>query len=90
MSNLTIEMPEDLVRSLQGIADAQHKTLQELAIEGLRSLVEVPVEQRPGSPAAVLRAMRETPHPSASNMDEFDAVLENGRLPVRSRELFPD
>jgi hypothetical protein len=90
VANLIIEMPEDLARSLQGIAEVQHKTVQELAIEGLRSLVEVNSEHGAGSADAVLLAMLDAPHPSASDMDEFDTILAAARLPVQARELFPN
>ena len=90
MANLIIEMPDDLERSLQGIAAAQHKSVHELAIEGLRSFVAVTPEHPAGSAAAVLRAMLDAPHLSASDMDEFDAMLAAGRLPIQVREIFQD
>src|ERR1035438_8338986 len=63
MASLTIEVTDDLARSLEGIAAAQHKSIQELAIERLSSLVEGSPEHRAGSPAAVLRAMQAPPTP---------------------------
>ena len=59
MANLTIEMPDDLVRSLEGIAAAQRKSVQQLALEQLSSLIGVTPGNRLGSPTAVLRAMQE-------------------------------
>jgi hypothetical protein len=88
MANLNIEVPEDLVRSLEGIAAAQRKSIQQLALERLSSLVEVLPEARAGSPAAVLRAMQEPPHPSSADVDELDAAILAGRLPIRTRDLF--
>jgi len=35
MANLIIEVPDDLVRSLEDIATAQRKSIQQLALEGL-------------------------------------------------------
>jgi len=92
MAHVIIDMPDDLARSLAEIAAAQHKSVQQLAIEAierLRSLVEANPEQAAGSAAAVLRAMLEAPHPSPADMDELDAAIALGRLPVRARELFP-
>ena len=40
MANLNIEMPDDLARSLEGIAAAQRKSIQQLALERFISLVE--------------------------------------------------
>lgn len=88
MANLTIEMPDDLVRSLESIAAAQRKTVQQLALEQLSSLIGIPPERRTGFPAAVLRAMQEPPHLSSADVDELDAATAAGRLPVRTRDLF--
>ena len=88
MANLIIEMPDDLVRSLEGIAAAQRKSIQQLALERLSSLVEVIPEPRAGSPAAVLRVMQEPPHPSPADVDALDATIAAGRLPIRTRDLF--
>jgi hypothetical protein len=89
MANLIIEMPDDLARSLEGIAAAQHKTLQELAVEQLRSLVEETPEPRAGSAAAVLRIMLGPPHPSASDVEELESAIAAGSMPVLTRDLFP-
>jgi hypothetical protein len=90
MANLIIEVTDDLARSLEGIAAAQHKSIQELAIERLSSLVEGSPEHRAGSPAAVLRAMQAPPHQSDSDVDELDEAIAGGRLPIQTRDLFPD
>ena len=90
MANLIIEIPDDLVRSLAGIAAAQRKSVQQLALEQLSSLVEVIPEPRAGSPAAVLRVMQEPPYPSSTDVDELDAAIAAGRLPIRTRDLFSD
>jgi hypothetical protein len=65
MANLIIEMPDGLARRLEGMAAAQHKTVPELAVERLSSLVGMSAEAPAGSASAVLRAMMEPPHPSA-------------------------
>ena len=89
MMNLTLEMPDELARSLEGIAAAQNKSVQQLAIERLSSLVESSPEYRPGSPAAVLRVMQEPPHLTAVDVNELDAAIA-GRLPVQTPDLFSD
>jgi hypothetical protein len=88
MANLIIEMPDELVRSLAGMAAAQRKSVQQLALEQLSSLVEANPEVRAGSPAAVLRVMQEAPHLSSADVDELDAVIAAGRLPIRAGDLF--
>ena len=88
MANLNIEVPDDLVRSLEGIAAAQHKSIQQLALERLSSLVKVIPEVRAGSPATLLRVMQEPPHPSAADVDELDAAIAAGRLPTSIPDPF--
>ena len=88
MVNLIIEMPDDVARSLEGIAAGQRKSIQQLALERLSSLVEVVPEACAGSPAAILRAMQAPPHPSSEDVDELDAAIAGGRLPVRTSDLF--
>jgi hypothetical protein len=88
MANLIIEMPDDLARSLEGIASARHKSIQQLALEQLSSFVEVISELRVGSPAAILRALDEPPQPSSAVVDDLDAAIAAGRLPVRTPDLF--
>ena len=90
MANLIVELPDDLALSLEGIAAAQRKSIQQLAVERLSSLVEVSPEPRAGSPAALLRVMQAPPHPSAADVDELDAAIAAGRLPIRTRDLFSD
>ena len=86
MTNLIIEVPDDLADSLEGIAAAQNKSIQQLAVERLRSLVESSLEHRAGSAAAVLRAMQAPPHLSDSDVDELelDAAIAGGRRSGRA------
>ena len=56
-------------------------------------LSDVPAESShgeapPGSPAAVLRAMREPPHLSAEEVDELEKMIAAGKLPVRQQGVF--
>jgi predicted transcriptional regulator len=74
MANMTIEIPDDFARRLIGIVEAQDKSVQ----------------PRPGSAAAVLRAMKEPPHLSEADVDALDAAIAAGRLPVESGRLFQD
>jgi len=88
MANLIIEMPDELARGLEGIAAAQHKSVQQLAVERLTLLVEDNHEYRVGSAATILRVMQEPPHLSVSDVDELDAAIAAGQLPVQSPDLF--
>jgi len=54
----------------------------------LPRMLESDPEYRAGSAVAVLRAMREPPHPSACDVDELDAAIADGELPVQIADLF--
>jgi hypothetical protein len=80
---MTIQIPDDLARGLEGIAAAQKKSVEQVALERLRSLFDSAT-----SPAAVLRSVRELPHPSPAAMDDLEAAIAAARLPVRDRGVF--
>jgi len=52
--------------------------------------MEVGPECGVGSAAAVLQAINEPPHPSGPDVDQLEAAIADGRLPIQTRELFPD
>ena len=83
MVSMTIQIPDDLARGLEGIAAAQKKSGEQVALERLRSLLDDAT-----SPHAVLRALRELPHPSSAAVDDLDAAIAASRLPVRDRGAF--
>ncbi|HLY20401.1 MAG TPA: hypothetical protein VKR61_24410 [Bryobacteraceae bacterium] len=80
---MTIQIPDDLARGLEGIAAAQQKSVEQLALDGLRSLVG-----GAGSPGAILRALRKLPHPSVAAVDDLEAAIGAARLPVRDQGAF--
>jgi len=88
MANLIIEVPDDLARRLERIAASQHRSIQQLALDRLCSLVAETSGNRSGSAASVLLAMQEPPHLSVSDVEELDAAIATGRLPVRSESSF--
>jgi len=83
MTNLTIEIPDHLARCLESIAAAQSKSVAQVAQESLNSLLG-----SAGSPDAVLRAARAAPSLSSAAMDDLDAAIAAGRLPIRDENAF--
>jgi len=83
MTRLTIQIPDDLARGLEGIASAQRKSVEQVALERLRTLIE-----RSGSPAALLQELRSLPHPSPAALDDLDAAIAAGRLPLSDGGVF--
>ena len=53
-----------------------------VSIEPLRG------DYQAGSPAAILKAMRDLPRLNPEDVDELERVIEQGRLPVRMQGLF--
>jgi hypothetical protein len=88
MANVTIQIPDDLQRSLERIASENRQTVQELVLKYVRMVAEIGLESRIGSPVAVLAAMREPPHVAASDAEAFEAALRSGRVPVQAGDLF--
>jgi hypothetical protein len=86
--NLTLEVPDELARTLEGIAATQHISIQQLALDRLATLVKGSAEPPAGSAAALLLVMGEPPHLSSADVDDLDAAILAARLPVRSIDLF--
>jgi predicted transcriptional regulator len=80
---MTIQIPDDLARDLEGIAAAQQKSVEQVALDSLRSLFDTA-----SSPEVVLRAVRELSHPSAAAVDDLEAAIASARLPVRDQDTF--
>ena len=80
---MTIHIPDDVACGLEGIAAAQQKSVEQVALEGLRSLFD-----GSSSPDVVLRAVRGLSHPSAAAVDDLDAAIAAARLPVGDQGAF--
>ena len=82
---MTIQIPDDLAQSLENIAAAQHKSVEQVALESLRSLCRPPL-----SPQELLRRLREIPPPSREAMEEFEAALADERKSRGDKGIFDD
>ena len=82
---MTIQIPDDLARGLEEIAAAQKKTVEQVALERLRALLDTA-----SSPGAVLRTLRQLPHPSSAAVDDLDAAIADARVPVRDQGAFDE
>ena len=83
IGTMTIQIPDDLARGLEGIAAAQQKSVEEIAVERLRSLLD-----RPTSPQSILKTILALPHPSPSAVDDLEAAIAAARQPVRDDGAF--
>lgn len=45
-------------------------------------------ELQPGSPAAIRKAMRNLPRLNPEVVDELERVIEQGKLPIGTKDLF--
>jgi hypothetical protein len=80
---MTIEIPDDLAHDLESIAATQNKSVEEVAVERLRSIIA-----RPTSPQALLQALQMLPHPTTAAVDDLNAAIAASRLPVDNRGVF--
>ncbi len=80
---MTIQIPEDLVRGLEGAAAMQSKSVEQVAIESLRLAFD-----SGASPQAILQALKSLPHPSAAAVDDMEAAIREARIPVRDEVFF--
>jgi hypothetical protein len=83
MTQLTIQIPDDLARSLEAIATAQKKSMEQVALDHLRSGFDTV-----NSASTLLRALQELPRPSSAAVDDLDASLAASSLPVRDEGAF--
>ena len=83
MAQLNLEIPESLAQHLEGLASAQNKSVEQVALEHLRSL-----DAAPGSPASILRAIEQLPNLDPSIVDELEAAIRDGRLAIQEQDAF--
>ncbi len=86
--NLTIELPDELASRLEGISATRGMSIQQLALDRLRGLVNASSGVSAGSAAGLLSVMNDFPLLSSADVDELDAAIARGRLPVKSADLF--
>lgn len=48
------------------------------------------VDEPPGSPAAILRALQQPPHLTREDVDELERAIEGGKLPPTTRGIFDE
>lgn len=85
MSNLVIEIPEDLSRRVTELAAVERKTAQQVVIETLRLSLSAP-----GSPAAILRVINSQPQLSVEDIEALESAITSGRLPASKPNPFSD
>jgi plasmid stability protein len=85
MTQLTIQIPDDLAQSLKATALARKKSMEQVALDRLRSGFET-VDSAP----ALLRALQELPGPSSAAVDDLELSLATSRLPLRDEGVFDD
>ena len=90
MVQLTIDLPDDLAEAIERTAAEQDKTVAQYTLDRLRDGVPGPSNAKPvrGSPRAFLEAMRSAPQVSPTAVDELEAAIREGRLPLHRGEEF--
>lgn len=90
MSQLMLEIPEALAQRLAWLAAEQKKSVEQVALERLSSLLDAPKENLSGSPAALRQAMHEPPHLPWEDVDALERAIAEGKLPVRQEGVFDE
>ena len=80
---MTIQIPDDLAHGLERIAAEQKQSVEQLAVERLRAIVD-----RSTSPVVLLQILRDLSHPSSAAVDELDAAIAAARMPVGNHGAF--
>jgi hypothetical protein len=80
---MTIQIPDDLARGMECIAAERQKTVEQVALENLRLLLD-----QASSPGAVLRSLQKLSHPSPAAIDDLEAAIASARLSVRDKPVF--
>lgn len=75
---MTIQIPDELARDLESIATAQHKSVEQVAVERIQSTLH-----REKSPQQLLQSLRKMGRPSGEAVDELEAAIAQEKLPVR-------
>jgi hypothetical protein len=83
MTSLTLQLPDALAHSLQGIALAEQCSVEKVVVERLGSMLVTAT-----SPQALLAALRGLPHPSADAVDELEVAITADRTPVHDAGVF--
>ncbi|HZS44862.1 MAG TPA: hypothetical protein VFC63_07140 [Blastocatellia bacterium] len=86
MTQLTIQIPEPLAQHLAHLAAEQKKSVEQVAVEHLTYALAP--ENLAGSPAAILRAIKEPPHLTEEDIAELERAIESGRMPLSERGIF--
>jgi predicted transcriptional regulator len=83
MAQLVIELSPELEGALEALAAAQHKTVAQVAVEQLHTLVG-----RRGSPKEVLAGMRAAPKVSREDVQELQRLIREAKTPAPERGIF--
>ena len=83
MTQITLEISTDLERALSDLAAEQNKSVEAFALEQLNSLVE-----QQGSPAAILRGLRELPPIDPADIEELKRAIKVSRIPAADGNIF--
>lgn len=83
MTQITIEVPDDIASRLEALAKSEDKSVAQVVLEYLR-----PASEPVGSPQAILRALAQLPEVDPSAIDEMNAAIAAGRLAMSDRDPF--
>lgn len=83
MMQITLEISTGLAEHLKDLAVEEKKSVEQVAAEKLSLLIPAP-----GSPRALLQALREMPKLEPGDVDALEEEIRKSRLPVREAGIF--
>ena len=83
MAQLVIELSPELEGALEALAAAQHKTVAQVAVEQLHTLVG-----RRGSPKEIRAALLALPPVTREDIAALDAIIKEGKSPSKEEDIF--
>ncbi len=82
---MTIQIPDELAHNLEDLAASRQMSVEDFTVGQLQSLF-----QNRLTPSALFRVLQELPHPSPGAVDDMEAAIAAGRLPVRDQGIFDE
>ncbi|HZF39307.1 MAG TPA: hypothetical protein VE715_10810 [Blastocatellia bacterium] len=84
---MTLELTDEIYEAVKRAASEKGLQPVEWVVNSLRQNL---FDLRPGSPQAILQALREPPHLNPEDVDEMERMIKEGALPINWKSIFED
>ncbi len=84
---MTLELPSEIYEAVTKAASTKGLRPSEWIIDNLRRQF---VSSPPGSPQAILQALKDAPHVSSEDVSALEQAIKEGELPVDWTSIFEE